>query len=344
MISSTMTVSEQFVLVSRPVGEPKPDDFRLEKNELGPIGSGQVLVKTLWMSLDPYMRGMMAAGKSYVKGLELGDVIAGSNVAEVVQSEYDGLSSGDLVLTMSGWRSHAVLDGKAVQKLPSELKHPSWALGVLGMPGFTAWHGLLKIGQPKQGETVVVAAASGPVGATVGQIAKLKGCRVIGVAGGEKKRQHVVNTLGFDACIDHYDPDFASKLAAAVPDGIDVYFENVGGAVTKAVLPHLNDFARIPVCGLVSWYNADTSAVPGPNELPSFLVDILKKRLLFQGFIISEHSEEYPEFIGQMNEWVSSGQVRYLEDVVEGLSNAPEAFIGLLKGKNYGKLVVKVSK
>lgn len=339
-----MAVSQRIVLASRPNGEPIEENFREEEVELGPLSTGQVQVKILYLSLDPYMRSRMSAEKNYAASLELGDVMTGSNVAEVEKSEYEGLSPGDLVLTLTGWQSRAIIDGKTAHKLPSNLKNPSWALGVLGMPGLTAWHGLLKIGQPKAGETVVVAAASGPVGATVGQIAKLKGCRVVGVAGGEKKCNHVLNVLGFDACIDHHDHDFAAKLHAAVPNGIDVYFENVGGEVTKAVWPLLNDFARVPVCGLISWYNADKTALTtGQNELPQFLTAILKKRLLVQGFIISEHFDEQPAFIRDMTEWVSKGEVKYLEDTVIGLENAPQAFMGLLKGKNYGKLVIKVA-
>lgn len=341
VLNMPIAVSEQIVLASRPKGEPTEENFATEKVELGAIGEGQVLVKVLWLSLDPYMRGRMSAAKSYAKSTEIGEVMTGSNVAKVEQSNYEGLLPGDLVFTLTGWQTRAIVDGKSLQKLPADLPNPSWALGVLGMPGFTAWHGILKIGQPKPGETVVVAAASGPVGATVGQIAKIKGCRVVGIAGGRKKCDHVTNELGFDACIDHRDPDFASKLQAAVPRGIDVYFENVGGEVFKAVQPLLNDFARVPVCGLISWYSSE--AFPGPNELPIFLSAVLRKRILIQGFIITDHLKEQAEFMREMSVWVGKGEVKYLEDVVDGLSNAPVAFMGLLKGKNYGKLVVKVS-
>lgn len=334
--------TERIVLASRPTGEPVEENFRVENAELGELAHGQVLTKVLWLSLDPYMRGIIRAEKSYAKNVELGEVMPGGTIAVVQESKYPGLSVGDLVSSFSGWQTYDIVDGSAVTKLPKELPKPSWALGVLGMPGFTAWHGLVKIGRPKSGETLVVAAASGPVGATVGQLAKRRGCRVIGVAGDNSKIEYL-ESLGFDVCLNHRDSDFAAKLGAATPNGVDIYFENVGGKVFEAVRPQLNDFARIPLCGLVSWYNADLTALPGPNELPSFLNDILKKKLLVQGFIIADHAEEFSGFAKEVGDLVNKGEFQYLEDVIIGLKNAPSAFSGLLKGKNHGKVVVKVS-
>ncbi|MET0331233.1 MAG: zinc-binding dehydrogenase, partial [Dyella sp.] len=243
----------------------------------------------------------------------------------------------------SGWQDYALSDGSDLMRIGSDIQPPSYALGVLGMPGFTAYWGLLKIGEPKPGETVVVASASGPVGAVVGQIAKLKGCRVVGIAGGADKCRYVVDTLGFDACLDRHDPAFASRLAALCPQGIDVYFENVGGAVFDAVLPLLNDFARVPVCGLIAHYN-DRELPPGPDRLSQLTFALLVKRIRMQGFIILDHyAEGFSTFLGEMSEWIAKGQVQLREDVVEGLEEAPQAFMGLLAGANFGKLVVRVA-
>jgi NADPH-dependent curcumin reductase CurA len=331
----------KIVLAARPVGSPKDSDFRLVEGDIPQPGPGQVLLRTIWMSLDPYMRGRMNDAKSYAKPVEIGGVMEAGTVSEVVASNLPGLAPGDIVEGRTGWQTHALSDGAGLRKIDPALAPLSTALGVLGMPGLTAYTGLLNIGQPKPGETVVVAAASGAVGQVVGQIAKLKGCRVVGIAGGERKCAFVTDELGFDACVDHRHEDFAERLRAAVPQGIDVYFENVGGAVFAAVLPLLNEFARIPVCGLIAHYNA-TEPPPGPNLVPLLMGAILVKRLTFRGFIVSDFWSQHGQFLAEVGAWVRDGRVKYREDVVDGLENAPHAFQGLLRGENFGKLLVRV--
>lgn len=334
--------SIRIVLASRPHGEPTADNFRTETVELPDLSEGQVLLRTVYLSLDPYMRGRMSAAESYAEPVEVGDVMVGGTVSQVVQSRSPRVAAGSYVLAYSGWQTHAVVDGNAVRVLDPSRAPLSTALGVLGMPGFTAYSGLLKIGQPKEGETVVVAAAAGPVGSAVGQIAKIHGARAVGIAGGPDKCAYVHDELGFDAAIDHRSPDFADRLKAAVPDGIDVYFENVGGPVTAAVLPLLNLYARIPVCGLVSQYNV-ASAPEGPDRLPALMGLVLTKSLTVRGFIQSEFVPEmYADFERDASRWVADGRLKYREDVVHGLDNAPAAFLGMLHGKNFGKLVVRV--
>lgn len=338
----TETSNRKIVLASRPKGAPTAENFRLETVTIPDPASGQLLLRNLYLSLDPYMRGRMSAGPSYAAPTDIDAVMGGGTVARVETSHVDGFDKGDLVLAFGGWQDYLLSDGKGLTKLNPNMPHPSHALGVLGMPSFTAWHGLLKIGEPKAGETVVVAAASGAVGSVVGQIAKLKGCRVVGIAGGADKCRYAVDELGFDACIDRRDPSFADKLKEAVPDGIDVYFENVGGAVFDAVFPLLNDHARIPLCGLISTYNA-TGLPDGPDRLPLLARILLTKRIRMQGFIISEFYEtEFSEFTAQMGDWVANGKVKFREDIVDGLENAPDAFMGLLEGRNFGKLVVRL--
>ena len=263
--------NRRIVLASRPVGEPKPTDFRLESAPASEPGPGQVLLRTLWLSLDPYMRGRMSDAKSYAKPVGIGEVMTGGIVGEVVRSSDPKFAPGDLALGMGGWQEYAVVDGKELRKVDPAAAPPSTALGVLGMPGMTAYTGLLNIGQPKPGETVAVAAATGPVGSLVGQIAKLRGCRAVGIAGGADKCRALIEEFGFDAAVDHRAPDFPEKLKAACPKGIDVYFENVGGAVWDAVFPLLNDFARIPVCGLIANYNM-TELPPGPDRTAGWRV------------------------------------------------------------------------
>ncbi|WP_328399749.1 NADP-dependent oxidoreductase [Nocardia sp. NBC_00403] len=337
-----MVESTRIVLASRPVGAPTPANFRTETAELPAPREGEVLLRTLYLSLDPYMRGRMSAAKSYAPPVEVGGVMVGGTVAEVIESRDPALAKGDVVLAYSGWESHDVAPAGSVRKLDPDAVPVSTALGVLGMPGFTAYSGLLKIGQPRPGETVVVAAASGPVGSAVGQIARIKGARVVGIAGGPQKCAYVRDELGFDAAIDHRAPDFVEQLQAAVPDGIDVYFENVGGAVADAVFPLLNTYARVPVCGLIANYNA--SGVPeGPDRLPGFYGRILTKSLTVRGFIQSEFVKEmFKDFLRDMSGWIADGRVRYREDLVDGLEHAPEAFIGMLEGRNFGKVVVRV--
>lgn len=341
-----MTASESthrsFVLDSRPDGAPTANNFRMVEGPLPEPKEGQVLLRTLYLSLDPYMRGRMSDAESYAEPVAIGEVMTGGAVLRVAASKHPDFAEGDLVLGSTGWQNYAISDGMGLSTLNRDMKHPSLALGVLGMPGFTAYMGLLDIGQPKAGETVVVAAASGPVGSAVGQITKIKGCRAVGVAGGPEKCRYVVDELGFDACIDHHQDDFAEQLAGACPDGIDVYFESVGGKVFDAVLPLLNKRARIPVCGLVANYNA-TKLPPGPDRLGVLAGTVLTKRIKMQGFIIFlDYGERYGEFFKPMSSWVKDGKVKFREDVVDGLDNAPQAFIGMLEGKNFGKLVVRV--
>jgi len=343
-MNTSPMLNQRIVLNSRPVGAPTPDNLRLEECAIASPTAGQVLLRTLYLSLDPYMRGRMSDGPSYAAPVALGEVMVGGTVSRVEASQNPNFKVGDLVLGQSGWQSLALSDGKDLNKLDATLTPPSLALGVLGMPGFTAYMGLLDIGQPKAGETVVVAAASGAVGSVVGQIAKLKGCRVIGIAGGADKCRYVVDELGFDACIDHRSPNFKQQLAEACPQGIDVYFESVGGAVFDAVLPLLNISARVPVCGLIAHYN-DSALPSGPDRLGLLTRTLLIKRIKMQGFIIfDDYAHRYGEFFTQMSQWLKEGQIKYREDLVDGLENAPQAFIGLLEGKNFGKLVIRVAK
>lgn len=339
----TATVNRSIVLQQRPRGAPDADTFRLTEGPVPVPQEGQVLLRTLMLSLDPYMRGRISDAKSYAAPVAIGAVMVGGTVARVEASRHPDFQAGQLVLSYSGWQDYALSDGAGLNKLGDDVQLASRALGVLGMPGFTAYMGLLDIGQPQAGETVVVAAASGAVGSLVGQIAKLKGARAVGIAGGADKCRYVVEELGFDACIDHRAPDFAQQLAAACPEGIDVYFENVGGAVFDAVLPLLNTKARMPVCGLIADYNA-TALPPGPDRLGLLARTILTKRIKMQGFIIfDDYGQRYGEFFAQMSEWLQDGKIKFREDIVDGLENAPQAFSGLLEGKNFGKLVVRVA-
>lgn len=334
--------NHRIVLASRPEGRPTAEDFRLETAAIPEFGEGQVLLKIRYLSLDPYMRGRMSAAKSYAAPVEIGDVMEGGTVAEVVESRSANFLPGDLVLSYSGWQSYAVADVSSLRKLDPRQVSVTTALGVLGMPGFTAYSGLLTIGQPKEGETVVVAAATGPVGSAVGQIAKLKGARAVGIAGGPDKCKALIDEFGFDEALDHRSENFAQELALACPKGIDVYFENVGGKVFDAVLPLLNPFARVPVCGLIAQYN-QKGAFDGPDRMPLLMRDILTKSLTIRGFIQREFADQQQAFHHDMTKWISDGQVRYREDIVEGLTNAPEAFISMLEGGNFGKLIVKVA-
>jgi NADPH-dependent curcumin reductase len=335
MASST---NRQILLKSRPQGAPSLDNFELTEAPIPEPGEGEVLMRTRYLSLDPYMRGRMSAAKSYAKPAAVGAPMVGGTIGEVVKSRHPGYATGDIVLGYGGWQDYALSSGAGLRKLDPAAAPVSTALGVLGMPGMTAYVGLLEIGQPKLGETVVVAAASGAVGSVVGQIAKIRGCRAVGIAGGAEKCRFVTGELGFDACVDHRAPDFARELEAACPKGIDVYFENVGGAVQQTVWPLLNDFARIPVCGLIAQYNA-TTPMPGPD-----MFSVLRKRLLLRGFIVSDFAAKQGDFLRDVGEWVRSGRLKYREDVVDGLEQAPAAFLGLLQGKNFGKLLVRVAK
>lgn len=343
-MSLSSTQNRQWVLASRPHGAPTVENFRLEKTSVPQPEEGQLLLRTVYLSLDPYMRGRMSDAPSYSPPIEIGAVMVGGTVSRVEQSQHPDYPVGEWVLSYSGWQDYALSDGTGLVKLGSNPQHPSWALGILGMPGFTAYMGLLDIGQPKSGETLVVAAATGPVGATVGQIGKIKGCHVVGIAGGAEKCRHAVEVLGFDRCIDHHADDFAQQLKQACPEGIDIYYENVGGKVFDAVLPLLNTSARVPVCGLVSGYNA-TDLPPGPDRLGLLMGTILKKRIRMQGFIIAQdYGDRIDEFQQEMGRWVNEGKIHYREQVTDDLENAPQAFIGLLEGKNFGKVVIRVAK
>ena len=337
-----MTQTTRIVLAARPHGAPTQDDFRTETVDLPAPSEGEALLETLYLSLDPYMRGRMSDAPSYAAPVEIGAPMVGATVSRVLESRDEALAPGDVVLGYGGWQTHSVEKVKHLRRLDPSQAPVTTALGVLGMPGFTAYSGLLTIGDPKPGETVVVAAATGPVGSAVGQIARLKGARAVGIAGGPQKVAHL-KELGFDAAIDHRAPDFAEQLAAATPDGIDVYFENVGGAVWDAVLPRLNTYARVPVCGLVSGYNA-TSLPEGPDRSGVLMGTILRKSLTVRGFIQTEFAPTQTEqFLTDMSGWIADGRVQYREDVVEGLDRTVEAFQGLLTGRNFGKLVVKVA-
>ena len=339
---SQATVNRRIVLAARPSGPATTESFRIEHAPLPELNPGEILLRTLWLSLDPYMRGRMSDAPSYAAPVAVGGVMIGGTVSRVHASLHPDFRPGDLVLAGGGWQEYSVSNGVGLVRLSSSTPHPSHALGILGMPGFTAYMGLLDIGKPVAGETVVVAAATGAVGSVVGQIAKIKGCRVVGIAGGAKKCASATGELGFDACIDHHAPDFAQTLAAACPAGIDVYFENVGGKVLRAVLPLLNVHARVPVCGLIAHYDADARS-DGPDFAPSLMRAVLTKRLTLRGFIIVDYEARFAEFRDQMSAWVQGGAIKYREDVVDGLENAPAAFLGMLTGRNFGKLVVKVA-
>ncbi len=337
-----MTNCREFRLKERPTGAPTPATFELVETPLPTPGEGEVLCRTLWLSLDPYMRGRISAAKGYTRSVEPGETMVGECVGEVTESRHPRFRAGDIVVGGGGWRSHFALPGEALRKIDPKAAPISTALGILGMPGFTAWVGLMEIAVPRAGETVVMGAATGAVGAVAGQLAKLEGCRVIGVAGGPDKCRYAVEELGFDICLDRHAPDLETKLAAACPDGIDVYLELVGGPVTAAVLPLLNDHARIPVIGGIAHYNA-TELPPGPDRTPQLMRQILVKRLKLEGMIITDHGARRPVFEARVGALLRSGRLHYKEDVVEGLERAPEAFVGMLEGRNFGKLLVEVA-
>ncbi len=326
----------QILLRRRPQGTPTPDDFAIAETPVPQPAEGEVLVRARFLSLDPYMRGRMSDAKSYSKPVEVGAVMEGQTAGEVVASRAPGFAPGDTVLGGFGWQRFSCVQPARLFKVPAENPPLSASLGVLGMPGLTAWVGLEDIGQPKAGETLVVSAASGAVGQVVGQIGRIRGCRVVGIAGGAEKCAFVEDTLGFDACLDHRG-DLRAQLDAACPNGIDVYWENVGGAVQAAVFPLMNDFGRLVMCGMIAEYN-DTKPAPGPN-----LMAVVRKRLRIQGFIVSDSGwPRYGRFREEMTGWMQAGRMQWREDVVDGLRRAPEAFIGLLAGRNFGKLVVRV--
>lgn len=330
----------RIVLASRPTGEATTDNFRLEPMPMPVPGEGEILVRGDYLSLDPYMRGRMDDRKSYAPSVQIDEVMTGEAVGTVLRSNAPGFAEGDMVAAHTGWATHAAVPAAQARKIDTRVAPASTYLGALGMPGFTAYSGLKEIGRPKAGETLVVAAASGPVGSMVGQLAKAAGARTVGVAGGPVKCQSLLDDFGFDVALDHYAEDFEARLSAACPDGIDVYFENVGGRVLAAVLPLLNQFARVPVCGLVAHYSGQSAGAP--NQFLAFMRDILIKSITFRGFINSDLMEYYPAFLEEVAAGIVNGAIRYREDVVTGLAQAPDAFIGMLKGKNFGKLLVKL--
>ncbi|MFP1738499.1 NADP-dependent oxidoreductase [Lonsdalea quercina] len=336
------TTFRRIVLQRRPDGAPALDNFRLEHAPIPQPADGQVLLKNHYLSLDPYMRGRMSDTPSYAPPVALDTVMVGATVSRVAASRHPAFNEGDLVVGMGGWQTYALSDGSDISLIDSRIRSPSLALSVLGMTGFTAYHGLLKIGEPKAGETVVVAAATGAVGSVVGQIARLKGARAVGIAGGTDKCRYAVESLGFDVCLDHHAADFSDRLAAATPEGIDVYYENVGGKVFDAVMPRLNVGARVPVCGLISHYNGMAPST-GLDRLPQLIMHVLTRRWRIQGFIISDHyADGWTAFLDEMTGWVDAGKVKIREEVVDGLEQAPQAFLNLLAGKNFGKVVVRL--
>jgi NADPH-dependent curcumin reductase len=329
--------NRQILLRRRPTGEPTPEDFSIVDSPMPAAGDGEVLRRTIYLSLDPYMRGRMNEGKSYAQPAAIGEVFVGGTVSEIVESHHPDWSKGDLVVGVDGWQQYAASAPSGLRKLDPTLAPISTALGVLGMPGLTAYVGLIDIARAKRGETVVVSAASGAVGSAVGQIARLKGCRTVGVAGSDQKCAYVVNELGFDAAVNHRKEGLRRSLRDACPNGIDVYFENVGGEVLAAVLTLINVGARIPLCGLISQYNA-TTLPAGPNLMP-----LLSNRAMIHGFIVRDHFDRLDAFLHEYGPLVRSGEFRYREDIAEGLDAAPQAFIGLLQGRNFGKQLVRVS-
>lgn len=330
-----MTTYQRMVLAARPRGPVKPENFRLETVDVPALADGQVLVRNHYLSLDPYMRGRMSAGKSYAASQALDETMIGGTVGVVTESRHPGFAVGDQVAGMLGWAEMGVADGTLLRKLDTHRVPLSAYLGPVGMPGMAAWYGLNQIMQPRPGETVVVSAASGAVGSVVGQLARLRGCRAVGIAGGPEKCAYVVNELGFDACVDYKAGKLAEDLAAATPDGIDAIFENVGGVVFDAALARTNDYARIALCGMIAGYTGEDVPITNARAF-------LMKRLSLRGFIITEHMEFWPQGLAELAELVASGQLRYRETVAPDLAAAPEALIGLLQGKNFGKQLVRL--
>ena len=334
--------NRRIVLAKRPTGLPGDETFRLETGEVPTPAADEIVAKTIYLSLDPYMRGRLNDAPSYTPPVQIGEVMTGGTVGQVTASRLDGFTEGDIVTGYGGWQEFAVFKAGDVRKVDPAIAPISTAVGALGMPGHTAYGGLKQIGQPKAGETLVVAAASGAVGAVVGQIAKIKGCRVVGIAGGDDKCAYVKDELGFDAAISHRDPDFPEQLKASCPDGIDIYWENVGGPVFEAVLPLLNPFARIPVCGLIHWYNA-TELPMLPDPTPKLMRAVLVNRLRIQGFIVFDYNHLLNDFLTEVSAWIREGKLSYREDIRDGLENAPAALNDLLQGGNFGKMLIKVA-
>jgi len=345
-MSDTM---KQIVLASRPKGAPTPENFRLEELPLPTPGEGEVLVRVHYMSLDPYMRGRMDDAESYAACIPVDGKMEGGSVGEIIASNAEGFAVGEFVMGGFGWATHAVSGTQGLAKIDPDTTPITYALGALGMPGLTGWYGLTELGKPKKGETLVVAAATGPVGSMVGQIAKAKGLRTVGIAGGPEKCKLAVEHFGFDVCLDHRAYDTAADLRAALekecPDGVDIYFENVGGKVLDAVLPLMNPHGRIPICGMIAWYNeggVGADAIEKTLTAPKLWRTILVNFLSVNGFIIANHFDRMPDFHKEIGPLISDGSIRVQEDITEGLENAPKAFIDLLSGGNTGKAMVKV--
>ena len=334
----TSNVNRQITLAERPVGHPTQSDFRLVESSAPQPGEGEVLIRAVWLSLDPYQRGRMRGGVSYAAALELGEVITGGVVGRVIESRTPAFNVGDIVEGPLGWQDYALSDGRNLRKVDTTMGPLSTALGVLGMPGMTAYFGLLDVGQPKPGDTVVISAASGAVGQVVGQIAKIMGCRAVGIAGSQEKIDYIVDELGFDAGINYKTENLATALATACPLGVDLYFDNVGGVVTDAVLEQINTFARIVICGQISQYNLEEPE-PGPRNMR--LLTINQARM--EGFLVFQFAPRHEEGRQRIVGWIKDGKMKYREDVVEGLENAPRAFMGLMQGQNFGKLLIRVS-
>ncbi|MCH8817956.1 MAG: NADP-dependent oxidoreductase [Chloroflexi bacterium] len=331
-------VNRQFILKTRPDGMPRESDFEFVQSAIPEPEHGQVLVKNLWMSIDPYMRGRLRDGPSYAPPVAIGGVLQGEAVCRVVESRLDGFSAGDIVRGHIGWQEYGVLDVTGAHAVDTSLGPISTAVGVLGMPGLTAYFGLLEVNRPQPGDTIVVSAASGAVGAIVGQIGKIMGCRVVGIAGSDEKVAYIVDELGFDAGINYNTQDVASAIEAACPDGVDCYFDNVGGEITEAVMPYFNDFARMAICGRISEYNEDT-----PSMGPRVMRYVHYKQAVVEGFLVFRWADRYEEGRARLADWVRDGKIKYREDIVEGFENAAKAFIGQLGGANFGKLLIKVS-
>ncbi len=340
------TMMQRFVLAARPVGAPRTSDFRLETLPLPACPAGGVVVQVLWQSLDPYMRSRMNAEPGYSDSVRIGQVMIAGGVGRVIASDAAGLAPGDIVQGLFGWATHAAVPAAGLRKIDPDLAPLQAHLGPLGLTGFTAWHGLNGIGRPRPGETIVVSAASGAVGSIVGQLARRQGLRVVGVAGGAEKCRHVVRDLGFDACVDHRAaPDaqtLRADLARACPGGVDIYFENVGGKTLDAVLPLMNLGGRIPICGMISQYNS-SGAAQGPDRLPQLWRELLFRRLTASGFIISDHYDRFPDFLAEVAPLVQAGSLVWKEWIVDGIEAAPQAFIDMLDGRNFGKTLVRMA-
>ena len=331
--------NRQITLAQRPYGFPKPSDFKLVETPIPNPGDGELLIRNEYMSVDPYMRGRMNEGASYAKGVEIGDVMVGGTVGQVIESNHPDHQTGDIVQASLGWQTHGVTKGDGARKVDPSLAPISTSLGVLGMPGLTAYFGLLDVAEPVAGETVVVSAASGAVGSVVGQIAKIKGCRAIGCAGSDEKVHFLLDEFGFDGAFNYkLSNDYATSFGELCPKGFDVYFDNVGGPITDAVFPLLNLRARVAVCGQIAQYNATE-----PPVGPRLLWHCITKRLRIQGLLVFDWADQHDQALKEMAQWVTSGQIKYSEDIVEGIENAPEAFMGLLRGDHIGKRLVKIN-